>query len=200
MRYAMFALVLVAGGCYGESVTAPEDPVDEPGPEGTEVEIDPAVYDNPRTAELDTEKLRPIAKTIEWPGISTEEGSTYLGDALVVDRISRDDSDGSYGIRVRLKNSTRQVVRGQWIVRFYTRQGGHLAGYVGGIGSQERWQGVVVEPFKTAVVTDFSRVIGAEGFRLFVKGGAGSNADGLPDDPAQKEERKAQRAAGAEKP
>jgi hypothetical protein len=198
MRYALFALAVAACGCYGESVAAPDDPVEEPGPEGTDVEIDPEFYNHPKTAELDTEKVRPIAKTIEWPGISTEEGASYLGDALVIDRIARDDSDGSYGVRIRVKNTTRQVVQGQWLIRFYTRQGGHLAGYVGGIGSQERWQGVVVEPFRTAVLTDFSRVIGAEGFRLFIKGGA--SPDGLPDDPAQKEERKAKRDAAAQKP
>jgi len=201
-RAAFLALIggmaLFASGCYGESVHAPDYPQDEPGPEGTDVQADPALYDKVITDELDTQRTRPIAKTIEWPGISTETGESYLGDALVVERILRDDSDNSYAIRIRLKNTSKQVVKAECLIRFFTQSGGQIASYVGGIGAQERWTGVVAEPFGVVTVTDFARVIGAEGFRLYVRG-HGGKSDGKPDDPAEKEARRAKRAEG-EKP
>lgn len=192
MRHAWLAL-LFAAGCGGESVHPPDEWREEAGPEGTEVKIDPAMLNNP-TSELGTDRVRPIAKTIEWLPIGTEEGATYGDEALVVDRILRDDADNNYCVRVRLKNTTKGLVKAQWLIRFYNRHGGQIAGYVGGIGSAERWQGVVVEPFGYATISDFARVMGAEGFRLYIKGPGGS-ADGTPDDPATREERKQKRAA-----
>lgn len=190
MRHALIALSAVAFiGCYGESVHPPDYPREEPGDEGTEVVINPEVYDNPQTAELGTDRTRGIAKTIEWTGISTEVGVTYHDDALAVDHIFRDDADNQYGVRVRLKNSTKNVVKGEYLLRFYTRQGGQILGYKGVGGQQERWTGFVADPFGVVVVDDFARVSGAEGFRLFVRK-AGSKDDGLPDDPATKEERR----------
>jgi len=197
MRHAFRASVLLAGvaamlvaGC-GESIHPPREWDEKAGPEGTDVEIDPAKLNNP-TSELGTDRVRPIAKTIEWLPIGTEDGATYADEALIVDRILRDDADNNYAVRVRLKNTTKDVQKAQWLVRFYTRQGAQIAGYVGGIGSQERWQGVVVEPFGYATVSDFARVMGAEGFRLYVKG-AGGSADGSPDDPSNAAERKEKR-------
>ena len=199
MRYAIVALVF-AVGCYGESIHPPGEPPREPGSEGTEVIIDPNLYDSIKTSELDTEKVRPIAKTIEWPGISTEAGATYRGDAVVVDHIFRDDSDNSYGVRVRVKNTTPQLLKLEYLIKFYSRDGARLAGWAGGIGATERWQGFVVEPLRHEVVTDSCKVIGAEGFRLFIRAkGAGAGEDGLPDDPAKKEERRAKREAAAQK-
>ncbi len=194
MKNAALALVLLAAGCYGESVRAPDEPQDEPGPEGTEVTIDPRVYEI-RTSELGTDRTRPIAKTIEWPGISTQAGDAYHEGAVVVDHIFRDDSDDNYAVRVRLKNTTRNALKLEFLIRFYTRTGGQVLSYVGHAGAEERWSGVVVEPLRHAVVTDFARVHGAEGFRLFLRG-TGSKLDGSPDDPAKLEER---RRAAAEK-
>jgi hypothetical protein len=199
MRLFSIALALACGaGCYGDSVSAPDYPRDEPGPEGADVQIDPAVYDHPRTTELGTDQTRGIAKTLEWPGISTEEGATYHDDAVVVDRVLRDDSDNLYGVRVRLKNTTKNTVKIDWVLRFYTRDGGRIASWAGGVGSQERWQGAVLEPFRHVTLHDFAKVSGAEGFRLYIRAG-GSNAEGLPDDPSTKEERKRAREGGASK-
>lgn len=187
MRYALCALLLAAG-CNVEARYE-----EQAGPEGTDVNIDPAMLNSP-TSELGTERVRPIAKTIEWVPIGTEEGATYGDEALVVDRILRDDADNNYGIRVRLKNTTKNVVKVQWLIRFYNRHGAQIAGYVGGIGSGERWQGAVVDPFGYTTLSDFARVMGAEGFRLYVKGPGGAQ-DGTPDDPATKEERRQKREA-----
>ena len=192
MRYTLLALLLAAG-CSNESIHPPDEWREEAGPEGTELIIDPAKLNNP-TSELGTDRVRPIAKTIEWLPISTEEGATFSDEALIVDRVLRDDADNNYAIRVRLKNTTKEVQKAQWIIRFYNRSGAQISGYLGGIGSQERWQGVVVDPFGYATISDFARIMGAEGFRLFVKG-AGGSADGSPDDPANAGERKEKREA-----
>jgi hypothetical protein len=192
MRYAILALILAAG-CSGGQKYSSGEWRDEPGPEGTEVNIDPAKLNNP-TSELGTDRVRPIAKTIEWLPIGTEEGATYCDEALVVDRVLRDDADNNYGIRVRLKNTTKNLQKVQWLIRFYNRHGAQIAGYVGGIGSGERWQGAVVDPFGYTTLSDFARVMGAEGFRLYLKG-AGGSPDGTPDDPATKQERREKREA-----
>lgn len=195
MRYAFLAL-LFAAGC-GDSIRPGEEWQQEAGNEGTTVEIDPAKLNNP-TSELGTDRTRGIAKTIEWLPISTEEGATYADDAVVVERILRDDAANNYGVRVRLKNTTKDVLKLQWLVRFYTRQGSQIAGYSGGVGATEKWQGTVIEPYGYATVSDFARVMGADGFRLFVKG-PGSSGDGSPDDPEKKEERAEKRAQAGKK-
>jgi hypothetical protein len=201
MRHSLWALLVAAGasallsaGCGGESIHPRHEWREEPGPEGTDVHIDHAKLNNP-TSELGTDRTRPIAKTIEWLPIGTEEGATYGDEGLVVDRILRDDADNNYAVRVRLKNATKDLKKVQWIIRFYNRQGAQISGYVGGIGSGERWQGAIIEPFGNTTISDFARVMGAEGFRLYVKGSGGS-ADGSPDDPATKEERKEKRKSG----
>ena len=192
MRHTLWALILLAG-CGGDSIHPPDEWREEAGPEGTDVNIDPAKLNNP-TSELGTDRVRAIAKTIEWLPIGTEEGATYSDEALVVDRILRDDAENNYAVRVRLKNTSKEVQKAQWLIRFYNRQGAQISGYVGGIGAGERWQGVVLEPYGYATVSDFARVMGAEGFRLYVKG-AGGSADGSPDDPANAGERKEKREA-----
>jgi hypothetical protein len=193
MRHLVFALVFAAG-CYGESIHAPDDPPEKAGNEGTEITVDSTLVDRLKISELDTEKVRPIAKTIEWPGVSTEVGTTYRGDAAVVDQIFRDDADNSYGVRVRLKNTTQQVLKLEYVIRFYSRDGGRIASWGGGIGQSERWQGFVIDPLRHTVIADSAKVLGAEGFRLYIRG-AGANEEGIPDDPSKKEERAQQRAA-----
>ena len=190
MRHAFWLLLLLAA-CNSESIHPGKEWREEAGDEGTEVAIDPARLNNP-TSELGTDRTRGIAKTIEWLPIGTEEGATFCDEALVVERILRDDADNNYGVRVRLKNTTKNVVKAKYIVRFYNRQGAQISGYAGGLGKDERWQGVVVEPYSYATVSDFARVMGAEGFRLYVTGPGGSK-DGTPDDPATKDERRSKR-------
>lgn len=185
-----------AAGCAGDSITPPDYPREEAGPEGTEVSIDPALLDGVQTAELGTDRTRGIAKTIEWTGISTELGTSYAEDAVTVDQILRDDADNQYGVRVRLKNGTKTPVKLEYLVRFYTRRGGQVLGYNGVGGATERWTGIVLDPFGVATANDFARIQGAEGFRLFLRK-AGSKDEGLPDDPEKKEERRLAREAAA---
>lgn len=198
MKRALIALLpLFAAGC-GESVRSGEYPRDEAGDEGTDVAIPAETYEKPSISEFGTNKTRGIAKTIEWPGISTDEGTSFLSDAVAVDRIFREDADNLYAVRIRLKNTTKQPVKGEYLVRFYTRQGERILGYLGVGGMEERWTGFHLEPFGSTVVNDFCRVSGAEGFRLAVRG-AGSKDDGNPDDPSPeaKEQRRLAREGKA---
>ena len=113
MRYRILALFVLAGGsamtgagCNNESIHPPAEWREEAGPEGTEVNIDPAKLNNP-TSELGTDRTRGIAKTIEWLPIGTEEGASFADDKLVVDRILRDAAENNYAVRVRLKSRNR---------------------------------------------------------------------------------------------
>ena len=200
MRKLLPVLVLAAG-CSGESVHPPDYPREQAGPEGTDVYIDPAVYEKVESAELGTERTRGISKTIEWADISTPEGATYFGDAVAVDRVFREDGENIFGVRIRLKNTTKKAIQGEYLIRFLTRGGAPRLGYKGSAGGAERWTGFTIEPYGTEVVSDFSRIRGADGFRLFLKG-AGGAADGSPDDPSPeaKEARRQARQQGATKP
>jgi hypothetical protein len=186
IKHAWLASLLCVAGCFGDSVTPPDEPREEAGDEGTEVRIDPARLKNP-TSELGTERTRPIAKTIEWAPIGTEQGQTFAGGAIAVEQVVRDDANGLYGVQVRLKNTGKDRQKIQWLIRFYTRDGGQVIAYAGGLGDGARWQGAVIEPYKSVTVGDFARVRGAEGFKLFLRG-AGSKDEGSADLPKKVEE------------
>lgn len=188
MRYARFALVLLGCGlaaCGSVPDEYPEEDVIGSGE--TEFSVDPKTYDI-TLSELGTELVRPIAKCLEWPGIGTEEGTQYHNGTVVVDRIDREDADHNYGVRVRLKNTSEHVLKLEYLVRFYNRNGGMLAGYLGHSMRDERWTPFLIEPFNVRQVGDFCRVMGAEGFRLFIRG-SGSALDGSPYDPSKEEPR-----------
>ena len=199
MMRALLALIpVLAVGCSGDSLSSGDYPRDEAGDEGTDVAIPAETYEKPSISEFGTNRVRGIAKTIEWPGISTDEGTSYLNDAVVVDRIFREDAENFYAVRVRLKNTGKTAVKGEYLVRFYTRQGERILGYIGVGGTEERWSGFHLEPFGSIVVNDFCRVSGAEGFRLAVRG-AGSKTDGNPDDPSPEAKEERQRARQGKK-
>lgn len=176
MRYLLAALVLVTG-CYGESVRPPREPRERPGPEGTDLAVDPEIHKLGATSVPSTFRTRPAAKTIEWAPISTEEGAAYAGGAVVVDRIFRDDADDLYGVRVRLKNKADKDLNLEYLIRFYSRSGVQLAASEGGVGASERWKPFTIESYKTAVVHDSARIGGADGFRLHIRT-AGAAGDG----------------------
>ena len=183
MRSLLMTPLLVAG-CYAGGIDYPADP-QEPIVDseyyGEDAEQVRYVLDNFRTSELGTDATRPIAKTIEWPEISTQPGTPYVAGKVAVDRILRMDSGNSYGVRVRLKNTTGEVQALECRFRFVTRKGSELVPYVGISGTEERWTGFVLEPFGVETVTDFSRIIGAEGFVLFVRA-QGDTGEGGPQD------------------
>ncbi len=193
MRYALFAILAVAG-CG----SAQEGPGGEPLDLGTDITFDPKDVDHPQISELDTDRLRPPAKTIEWSALSTSVGESFHSDAVVVDRIHREDADHNFGVRVLLKNTTRDVLKMEYLVRFVMRAGGELGGYTGSNGAGDRWSPFALEPYGIKEVGDFCRVMGADGFKLFVRG-AGAATDGKPDDPAKKEERRQARQGIAPK-
>jgi uncharacterized protein YcfL len=198
MRYALLAAVLVVAGCgSGGDMTPDEYPQEEPGPD-VDRDFNPNDYEGLTLSEFGTELTRPIAKTIEWPGISTEEGARFVDDALVVDRIFREDADGTYGARIRIKNTTNQALKLEYVIRFYTRKGGRIAGFKGVAGNDERWTPVVIDSLRSAILDDSARVIGAEGFRLHVRA-PGGTGDGAQTPPERLEEIRRQREAARNK-
>ena len=184
MRSLLMAPLLVAGCAWGyiPVPSEPQEPIEDTGDYGADSDQVRYVLDNFKTAELGTEKTRPIAKTIEWPEISTVVGTTYVSGKAVVDMIMRRDSGNSYGVRVRLKNTTGVVQAMEYRFMFGTRKGSSLIPYIGVLGDEVHWTGFVLEAYQGTNVADFSRIIGAEGFTLFVRaqGGAG---DGSPTAP-----------------
>lgn len=179
MRYALFAAFLAAG-CYGGSLGWEDYPLEDVSPEENPVEWDPALLDQFSTAEHGTEKMRPVSRTIDWPVMGPEQGkTTYAAGSVMVDRILRQEADNSYGVRVRLKNTTGDVKKLEYHVQFYTRSGERFHGTLGLSGTQDRWKPFVLDPYRTAEVADFCRVIGAEGFQLAVRA-QGDTGDGSP--------------------
>ena len=179
---SLLMVPLLAAGCFGYGgyisvPSEPQEPIEDTGSYGADSDQVRYVLDNFRTSELGTEKTRPIAKTIEWPEISTLPGASYVSGKAVVDRIQRGDSGNSYGVQVRLKNTTGEVQALEYRIRFVTRKGSDLIPYVGVSGREQRWTGFVMEPYGKATVSDFSRIIGAEGFLLLVRA-QGDTGDG----------------------
>ena len=80
MRYSFLALLFVAG--CGESIHPNDEWRLDAGNEGTTVNIDPALLNNP-TSELGTDRTRGIAKTIRQKKVTYDlerqmEGATKL--------------------------------------------------------------------------------------------------------------------------
>lgn len=180
MRHFVWGLALAAlsfAGCGGGA-----DELDEEyygGSGGGELKVDQAVYDSVRTGEMGTEGTRGIAKTIEWQRTGTELGATYLGGAVAVDKILRDDAEDFYGVRVRLQNRRGEPQVLQWRIRFYSLKGEPLMG-LNHDGTDTVWRSSCIEPHEYVTVTDSCRLKGAVAFRLFVRA-AGSEGEGSAD-------------------
>lgn len=142
--------------------------------------VDPTIYDHPHTSELGTHRTRGMSKTIEWQAIGTEEGATYMGGAVGVDRILRHDADNFFGVRVRLAARKNQAIPVEWRVAFYAADGLRLIGFNQLDEKDDGWRRAVLPPFGFAEVTDSCRVKGAIGFRLFVRA-PGSKDEGVRD-------------------
>ena len=208
---ALAGLMAVLAGCGTPDVLPDEDLVDfeavygvvqvEDYVESYEIGQGEDIYLNLNTSELGTDITRPIAKTIEWPDISTATGETYHRGRLTVDHITREDSDHMYGVRVRLRNTSPHLLTMEYLIRFFARVPGQnldpiemedgtytrprlvltpIAGWNGHNGEEDRWTSILIEPYMTSVLSDFSRIMGAEGFQLLVRG-RGSSLDGTPD-------------------
>lgn len=182
MRF-LLALPILAAGCASGGISVPDEPQEPVSSEyyGEDADQVRQVLDSFHTSELGTERTRPVAKTIEWHKISTEVGTPYVAGKVSVDRIERLDSGDSYGSRVRLKNTTAEVLVLEYRFRFFTRRGGELVPFAGVSGDEEHWTGFVLEPFGVETVGDFSRIIGADGFRIFVRP-RGGEGDGAPQE------------------
>ena len=154
-----FALVLpLLAACSGKAPEQkPERSVEE------RVEVDPRTAEPIRTQELGTDRLNPVAKTLEWSNRSTRESATYLAGNVVIDKIFREDSDDIFGVRIRLGNRTAQVVSLEYRITFLDKNGVELVGIRNGFSP------ALLEPRGTVEVGDTCRVRGAVDFQLSVR-------------------------------
>ncbi|MHC4606476.1 MAG: putative periplasmic lipoprotein [Planctomycetota bacterium] len=181
-RLTMLCLVLglVGGSLAACGGGAPEE---ETIPELRVGEVSESV---PVTiGEYGTEKTRGRSKTIEWLKIGTTLGTRYLGGTVVVDRIIRDDAHDLYGVQVRLKNTTPDMLPCDARIFFLSENGERILGEKPLKLTTERpedWTQIIFEPYGFVTVTDTARMRGAVGFDLRVRR-QGIDGEGLPGSP-----------------
>jgi uncharacterized protein YcfL len=173
--------LLVLPSCSESRVE--EAPDEKASSTDTNLDIDKRIYDHPKTSELGTDRTRPIAKTVDWPAVSTNEGTTYQAGTAVIDKIFRQDADDFYAVGVRIGNRTTQPLKLEYRILFYDKNGARV------LSLETDFRNFIVEPRDVTVVSDGCRTKGAVGFRLFVRA-AGSKDDGLPDGAVVKKDEK----------
>lgn len=102
--------------------------------------------------------------SVDWLAISTEEGMTYLGGALVVDKIRRHYSEGVLGVDIRVRNTTGRLIEGFYVIEFRSPRHEVIQGY------KREYHPFTVDPHGYAVLTNSALTTGAIGFRLFIRG------------------------------
>lgn len=170
MKHLAWVLLVLASCSSGTKKEEPS-PSREP-----RMEVDSKTAEPIRTHELGTDRLRPAAKTLEWSNRSTAESAVYLGGEVVLDKIFREDAEDYFGVRVRLGNRSGQVVKIEYRVLFYDRNGIRL------LGIEDTYRPAILEPRGVSDVSDACRVRGATDFRLFVRI-AGSKDEGAASNP-----------------
>jgi hypothetical protein len=112
--------------------------------------------------------------SVDWFAISTEEGMTFLGGALVVDKIRRHYSEGVFGVDVRVRNTTSKAIEGLYVIEFRSPTHEVI------LGQKREYHPFFAAPHGYAVLTNSALTTGAIGFRLFIRGRAPENR-GNPD-------------------
>ena len=166
-------LLLALASCSGSSRKEPtrtEEPV---------TRVDPQSSNPVRTDELGTDRTRPVAKTLEWPNVSTSDQAVYLGGEVVIDRIRREDAEDMYGVYVRLGNRSTQVQKIEYRILFFGANRNRL------LGVHEEYRSAILEPRGVREVSDACALHGAVGFQLLVRR-TGTQDEGLPGNPGVK--------------
>ncbi len=184
MRKSIVAIAILAAivGCRrkGDFAYDAYEQYDEPvGDYDPTMMIDPACYDMVKTSELGTE-WRGRAKSVDWQYGSIEEGTTYLGGTLKVDRILRNDADNLFDVSIRLRNTDSNPVKVEWKIALYSSDGTRIAGLTDWIGDKETWHNASIDARGFASVSNGARVKGASVFRLHVRR-SGASDEGLPE-------------------
>lgn len=179
----MRVLAVVGLIVFASCAPAEPQPPGQPGPEHQaarpviEIKRDESMQPSP----WDFAPEPNVAKTIDWFPASTAEGAGYLGGAVVIDKIFRQDAEDIFTVDVRLKNTQDQPLSGEYRIEFFDKQGTRL------LGLKRDWEPFVIEPLGLKVVSNTSIVKGAIGFKVFVraKGGTGEGEPDLAPVPKQ---------------
>lgn len=197
MRRALFAVaaIVVAAAVVGCGRRARVDDYDEyewyydvygeeyqaySGSTDLSLEVDPIIYEMPATRDHGTDRIRGLAKVIDWQNVSTLRGTTYAAGNVEVDAIWRDDAEDYHGVRIRLKSRTKAPVNVEWRIEFYAQNGERLIGLNDTLGEETVWSKASLEGLHYYTATNTCRIKGAVGFRLFLRA-AGTTGDGAPD-------------------
>jgi hypothetical protein len=185
---AVIAVLALAGGCrrqnpdFYNTYDAEEEAVGEYDPS---LMVDPAFYENVKTSELGTELIRGTAKTVDWSFGSIDEGATYLGGFLRVDKVFRQDADDFFKVTIRLRNTDASPAKIEWKIALFDANGTRMSGLTDWVGDKEVWRSASIEPRSSVLVNNGSRIKGATVFRLHVRR-AGASDDGMPDAAKEK--------------
>ena len=175
------ALLAAVVGCrHNRDFTYDTYEYDEPvGAYDPNMMIDPACYENVKTSELGTE-MRGRAKSVDWQYGSIEEGMTYVGGTILVDKVLRNDADNLFDVTIRLRNTDANPSKVEWKIALYSSDGTRIAGLTDWTGDKEVWHNCSIDARGFASVTNGARVKGATIFRLQVRR-SGANDEGNPE-------------------
>lgn len=155
--------VATASGCSGSGDFRDDTPAPKPSERielTRDVDPGPGPWDQPEGQ---------AGGSVDWLAISTEEGMSYLGGALVVDKIRRHYSEGVFGVDVRMRNTTAKAVEGLYVIEFRSPRHEVI------LGHKREYHPFMVEPHGYVVLTNSALTSGAIGFRLFIRGRAPHN-------------------------
>ncbi|MBI4564961.1 MAG: DUF1425 domain-containing protein [Planctomycetes bacterium] len=164
-KTALFCVMALAG-CSSDFYYEDSD-ADVPEPREGPIDVSGQIDRVALSSELSTSRTRDMAKTIEWPDMSTSEGNEYLGGAVTVDKIFRYDADNLFVVKVRLQNETDQSITFEWKVTFLDRHGRDIAGF--GFEDADAWKSLQIEPLSWETVSSNARIRGAVGFKLWIR-------------------------------
>jgi hypothetical protein len=140
-------LTLLVVGCRSQSSSEEPKPVQI----RRDIEVGPGPWDQPGERS---------SKTIHQREGNTVVGTTFLGGALVVDKINAQEGQDVLGVDIRLRNTKPEAISGVYLIEFRTKTQDII------IGHKHGWEPFMVEGHGLVSVTNSALIAGAEGFRL----------------------------------
>jgi hypothetical protein len=167
VKRALWASPLLLTGCLG---ITPFFHVDEdlpPPVERTRMGAVGFATTPPGIFEPAASRLYPTAGTIDWAPGGTEEGFGFLGGAVRIEEIRRDNPEGFLKVQARLRNRTDRPIAARYQIVFYDRDGVPL------LSEQAAPAGAILEPFGSATLVNGCRLPEAAFFKIYLVPSAG---------------------------
>jgi len=169
-RFAILGLaVLASAGCQNtpENYIEPSQPA--PAAETDNRSMAELINQSLSTSELNVGRLKDPAKTVGYASGSTDVGDKLLGEALIVDHVTRQDADNHFGVTVTVFNNRDDATSFEWRLAFFNAQGAEVAAL------DTEWKGKALAGKSWGTVSNSAAVRGAVRFRLEARA-AGSAA------------------------